>query len=141
MKRSKIVFSVSIDYDDDCLFDINVIRPDVKAHAHFYGDVDTFAAFGKALMRFPQSPTDTVSFEVGQVGHPSSFDYLLIKAYCASPVGDTTLKIIADNNEEGAAHLEFSIASEAAAINKLGGLLANWQMKANPQIVWKAETR
>ena len=143
MKRSKIVVSVSIDYDGDCTFDIDIIRPDVNAHVYFYCDADTFAAFGKALIAFPQSATDTVSFEVGQAGHPSSFGYLLINAYCASPAGHTALKIIVDNNEEGAVHhrFEFSIPSEAAAINKLGVLLANWQMKTNPHIVWKAETR
>jgi hypothetical protein len=143
MKRSKIVFSVGIDHDGDCTFDIDIIRPDVKGHVFFYGDADTFAAFGNALMAFPKSAADTASFEIGQAGHTSSFGYLLIKAYCASPVGHTALKIVIDNNEDGAAHhrFEFSIASEAASINKLGALLANWQMKTNPQIVWKAETR
>ena len=143
MKRSKIVFSVDVDHDGDCVFDIDIIRPDVKSYVYFYGDVGTFADFGKALMTFPKSATDAVIFEVGQVGHPSSFGYLLVKAYCASPAGHTALKIVVDNNEERAAHhrFEFSIASEAAAINKLGAMLSNWQMKTNPQIVWKAETR
>lgn len=94
-------------------------------------------------MEFPKSATGTVSFEIGQVGYPSSLGYLLIEAYCTSPAGHAALKIIVDNNEERAEHhrFEFSIASEVAAINKLGMLLSNWQMQINSQIVWKAETR
>ena len=142
MKKSKLLFSASIDHATHCSFDVDIIRPDVKAHVYFYGNTDTFATFGKALIAFPQSATDTVLFEAGQKGH-SSFGYLLIKAYCTSPAGHTALKIIAENNEDGAAHyrFEFSIAAEAASINKLGALLANWQVKNTPQLVWKAETR
>ena len=143
MKRSKIVFTVSVDHDGDCVFDIDVVRPDVKAHAYSYGDADTFTAFGKALMVFPRSAADTVSFEFGEAGHPASLSYMLIEAYCASPAGHTALKIIADNNEERAGHhrFEFSIASEAASINKLGALLVSWDVHSTSEIVWKAETR
>ncbi|WP_375417106.1 hypothetical protein [uncultured Hymenobacter sp.] len=141
MKKNKVVFSVSVDDDGDCLFDVDIIRPDVKAHAYFYGDANTFDAFGKTLMAFPKNAADTVGFEVGQAGHPSTLVYLLIEAYCASPVGHTALRIIVDNNEERAAHhrFEFSIASEAASINKLGTLLVNWNVSDTPEIVWKSQ--
>lgn len=143
MKKSKIIFTVNIDLDGDCTFDIDVIRPDVKAHTYFYGGADTLAAFGKKLITFPRNAAETVCFEAGHAGHASSFGYLRIEAYCASPAGHTALRIIADNNEERSAHhrFEFSIASEAASINRLGALLANWHFETTPQIVWKAETR
>lgn len=143
MKRSKIIFTVSVDLDGDCVFEIDVVRPDVKAHTYFYGDADTFAEFGKKLIAFPKDADETVRFEAGEAGNSSSFGYLRIEAYCASPVGHTALRIIADNNEERAAHhrFEFSISSEAASINKLGALLADWQVETTPQLVWKAETR
>ena len=143
MKRSKIVFTASVDLDGDCTFDIDITRPDVKAHAYFYGYADTFIDFGNKLKTFPRDVTETVCFEWGDVGNPSSFGYLRIEAYCASPAGHTALRIIVDNNGERAGYhrFEFSIASEAASINKLGALLTNWQVESTPQLVWKAETR
>ena len=143
MKRSKIIFTANVDLDGDCTFDIDVIRPDVKTHTYFYGDADTLTEFGKRLMAFPKDAAETVCFEWGSAEHPSSLGYLLIKAYCASPVGYTALQIVVENNESRAAHhrFEFSVASEAASINRLGALLANWQVETTPQIIWKAETR
>ena len=143
MKRNKIIFTANVDLDGDCTFDIDVIRPDVKAHAYFYGDVSTFHEFGKKLTTFPKDAAETVCFEAGYDGHPSSFSYLRVEAYCTSPAGHTALRTTADNNEERAAHhrFEFSLASEAASINKLGAMLANWQVETISQLVWKAETR
>ncbi|MDQ2770574.1 MAG: hypothetical protein M3Y54_08750 [Bacteroidota bacterium] len=143
MERSVIVFSVSMDYDGDCVFYIDISRPDVKTHTYFYGNADTFKAFGKSLMAFPKDATDTVEFQAGQDGHPSSLSYLLMCAYCASPYGHTALKVIVDNNEKMVSHsrFEFSIASEAASINKLGSMLAGWHVEDTPQIIWKSETR
>jgi hypothetical protein len=143
MKRSKIIFTANVDLDGDCTFDIDVIRPDVKTHTYCYGDPDMFTEFGKKLMAFPKDATETVCFELGYAEHPSVFGYLRIEAYCTSPVGHTALRITAENDEERAAHhrFEFSISSEAASINKLGALLANWQVETTPQITWKAETR
>ncbi|UOQ99198.1 hypothetical protein MUN81_06800 [Hymenobacter sp. 5317J-9] len=143
MKRNKIIFTANVDLDGDCTFDIDIIRPDVRAHAYFYGDADTFIEFGNKLVTFPQNATETVCFEWGEVGNPSSFGYLRIEAYCASPAGHTALRIIVDNNGERAERhrFEFSILSEAASINKLGALLTNWQVETTSQLVWKAETR
>lgn len=143
MERNTIIFSADVDYDGDCLFHIDIGRPDVKARVYFYGDADTFKAFGKSLVEFPKNATDTVEFQAGEDGHPSSMGYLLMLAYCASPLGHTALKITVDNNEKMPSHtrFEFSISSEAASINKLGSLLAGWHVEDTPQIIWKAETR
>ena len=143
MKRSKIIFTANVDFDGDCSFDIDVIRPDVKTHTYLYGDAGSLTEFGKKLMAFPKDAAETVCFEWGSAEHPSSLGYLRIEAYCASPMGHTALRIIAENNESRSAHyrFEFSIASEAASINRLGALLANWQAETTPRIVWKAETR
>ncbi|MBJ6110086.1 hypothetical protein JAO73_13770 [Hymenobacter sp. BT523] len=142
MKRSKIIFTVNVDFDGDCTFDIEVIRPDVRTHTYLYGDAASLAEFGKKLMAFPKDAAETVCFEWGQAEHPSAFGYLRMEAYCASPMGHTALRIIAEDGERAAHHrFEFSIASEAASINRLGALLANWQVETTPQLIWKAETR
>ena len=143
MKRNKIIFTANVDLDGDCTFDIDVIRPDVKSHTYFYGDADTLTDFGKKLMTFPKDAAETVCFEAGYAEHPSVFGYLRIEAYFASPAGHTAPRIIVENDKERPAHyrFEFSIVSEAASINRLGALLANWQVETTPQIVWKAETR
>ena len=143
MKRSKIIFTANVDLDGDCTFDIDVIRPDVKVRTYFYGNASTLTEFGKKLMVFPKDAADTVCFEAGYAEHPSVFGYLRIEAYCASPAGHTALRIIAENDKERPAHhrFEFSIVSEAAAINRLGALLANWNVSTTPEIIWKPETR
>ncbi|HEX8505399.1 MAG TPA: hypothetical protein VF630_08530 [Hymenobacter sp.] len=143
MKRNKIIFTANVDLNGGCTFDINIIRPDVRTHTCFYGDTDTLAEFGKKLMGFPKDATETVCFEAGYAEHPSVSGYLRIEAYCASPVGHTALRIIAENDKERPAHhrFDFSIVSEAASINRLGALLASWDVSNTPQILWKAETR
>ncbi|HEX8330159.1 MAG TPA: hypothetical protein VF629_21675 [Hymenobacter sp.] len=143
MKRSRIIITANVDLDGDCTFDIDVIRHDVKTHTYFYGDASVFKEFGKKLLDFPKNVAETVSFEAGYAEHPSVFGYLRIEAYCASPVGHTALRIIAENNKNPPGHhrFEFSIPSEAASLNKLGAQLANWQVETTPQIIWKAETR
>ena len=143
MKRSKIIFTANVDSDGDCTFDVDIIRPDVKTHTYFYGDADTLTAFGKKLMAFPKDAAETVCFEAGYAEHPSVFGYLRIEAYCASPAGHTALRIIAENNKERPDHyrFDFSIVSEAASINRLGALLASWNVNNTPEIIWKAETR
>ena len=143
MKRSKIIFTVNVDLDGDCTFDIDVITPSVKTHTYFYGDADILTEFGKKLMAFPKDAAETVCFEVGYPEHPSVFGHLRIEAYCTSPVGHTALRIIAENDKVRPTHyrFDFSIVSEAASLNRLGALLAKWQVETTPQIVWKAETR
>ena len=132
-----------MDFDVHCTFDLEIRTPQVKTHLSFYGQINEFAEFGRQLLAFPASAMHTVSFEVGTADKASTMEYLLLSAYCVDPQGHTALRIIVDNGAQGAAHhrFEFSIASEAASINRLGGLLANWNVGNMPEITWKAETR
>lgn len=140
MKRSKIIFTANVDLGGDYTFDIDIISPVVKTHTYFYGAIDLFTEFGKRLLAFPKDAADTVCFEAGYAEHPSVFGYLRIGAYCASPAGHTALRIIAENDKERPGHyrFDFSIVSEAAFINRLGALLANWNVANTPEIIWKA---
>ncbi|WP_046244499.1 hypothetical protein [Hymenobacter terrenus] len=143
MERSKIVFQASVDFGVHCTFDLEITSPQVKTYLSFYGQINEFVEFGQQLMAFPRSVAHTVSFEVGSADKASAMAYLLISAYCTDPQGHAALRFIVDNREQGAAYhcFEFSIASEAASINKLGALLADWNVSDTPEIIWKAETR
>lgn len=136
MKKSRIIFTANVDLDGDVTFDIEVIRPDVKTHTYFYGDADMLTEFGRKLMDFPKNAEETVCFEWGHAEYPTAFGYLRMEAYCSSPVGHTALRITVENGEQAAHHrFEFSIPSEAASINRLGALLATWQVQITPQLI------
>ncbi|WP_201983501.1 hypothetical protein [Hymenobacter rubidus] len=143
MEKSKIVFQGSVDFDVHCTFDLEISTPQVRTHLNFYGRINEFAEFGQQLTAFPKRVSHTVSFEIGSADKNVTIPYLLIKAYCTDAQGHTALRIVIDNREQGATHycFDFSIASEAASINKLGALLATWNVSNTPELVWRAETR
>ena len=138
-----MVFQGSVDSEPHCTFDLDIKSPQVKTHLSFYGHTDEFAEFGRELVKFPERISHTVSFELGNANRAYAMEYLLISAYCVDPQGHTALRIIIDNGASGADYhrFEFSIPSEAASINKLGALLASWNVSNTPEITWKSETR
>ena len=140
MRSGEIRFAVSVDYDDECVFEVVVSQGAIESCTHFYGDADTWKDFGNRLVAFPRDITERVVFETGQ--RHSNFAYMSLSAYCYDPQGHAAVKVIADNNaaDPYRCKLEFSIPSEVASINKIGQFLLNWQIKNYAAIVWQAQT-
>ena len=138
--RGEIRFAASVDYDDDCMFEVVVSQGTIESRSHFYGHTDTWKEFGRRLIAFPGDITEHVVFETGQ--RHSNFAYLSLRAYCYDPRGHAAVKVIADNNDADPyrCKVEFSIPTEVASINKLGQCLLNWQIKNHAEIVWRAQT-
>jgi hypothetical protein len=137
----KLKISASTASGSDVDFDFRASLGELQVHAHFWDIAEVFKQFGEKLMDFPQSISDVVTLEIGIV-HPGFYqNYLLLKAYCYDANGHSALKIITHNNklEPQSQRIEFSILTEAAALNKLGSLLKNWQPQEVPDIVWQAQ--
>jgi len=124
----------------DCEFDVIVSKGTIENHLQFYGDTDTWKAFGKQLTDFPQNAAECVVFDASHCG--SYLDSLLFEAYCYDAQGHAALRIVVDNNEDKQRRckLDFSILAEAASINRLGYFLLNWQVENGSEIVWEAQT-
>ncbi|TGE22263.1 hypothetical protein E5K00_18625 [Hymenobacter aquaticus] len=128
-----------MDYDEDCTFDVTILKGKIETHVTFLGSVDTWQTFAKHLLRYPATVNDKAAFEVR--GGPCQ-DYFCLNAYCYDAAGHTAVQVITDNNEDipGRCRMEFSIRAEAASINNLGRLLLDWQVENDSEIIWQAQT-
>lgn len=135
-----IRFAASVDYDGDCTFDVTISKDKIETHIHFYGDTETWKAFGKQLTNFPQSAAECVVFDASR--NDLYIDSLLLEFYCYDAHGHAALRVVVDNNEDKhlRCRLDFAIFAEAASINLLGFLLLNWQVENGSGIVWEAQT-
>lgn len=141
MIRGELIISASTDFDGDTSFDVSIRLGALQIQVYFWGEADWFRQFGEGLSAFPASIDDVIEFEVGQIKPPSHQNYLLIRAYCYDGSGHSALKIIMHNNEPEphALYTEFSIPTEAAALNTLGNRLKNWQPSERPELVWETQ--
>ncbi|GAA5092883.1 hypothetical protein GCM10023259_103900 [Thermocatellispora tengchongensis] len=65
-----------------------------------------------------------------------------MKAYCYDTIGHTALTVNIDHKKEPPDdfRIHFSVLAEAASLNHLGRLLANWEVKNNSELYWQAYT-
>ena len=141
MNRGTINFAASNVESGWGDFDLEITQAEIRAHSHFSGETGGWQLFGQQLQGFPSHLTSRVALET-RVSEPSIHGYLLLEAYCYDAMGHTALRVIADNMEQEPfrQRMEFSIPAEVASLNKLGQLLANWQVADNTEVQWQAQT-
>lgn len=143
MMKGKIVFATSIDSEGDGTFDntfdVTISKGRIETHTHLYLDSNLWQEFGRQLLTFPENTTAKVVFDATDNG--MYWQSLRLEAYCFDLLGHTALRISVDNNDPDPhrCRLEFSIPAEAASLNKLGRLLANWQPEHESEIIWEAQ--
>lgn len=131
---------VQID-DDELKFQIEVCNEFCKSVLEFYHYADCFQEFAKALINFPKTINDIVTFQVGEDGGEMNWAYFLkLKVYCSEPNGHSAIHIIIDNRQdEPERHRsEFSLTTLPASLNTFGQRLLNWNPKTNKIFEWSA---
>jgi len=94
----------------------------------FYAYPDELRDFGTKLEAFPASVGDVVVFEYGSQDQKEEYCWVILKAYVYDAKGHTALEVGAQNNQDPPAQASgsFSVALEAATLNRLGAELVAW---------------
>jgi hypothetical protein len=92
----------------------------------FYAYPETIAEFGKKLMDFPKTTSDTVAFEYGS--EPNYYCYFRLSAVVLNSRGHSALEIEFNNRLEPPAKAEchFFMSCEPATVNTFGKKLLDW---------------
>lgn len=144
MRGGMLKFAASEVINGSCTSDVAISKGLIETHVSFYEYSNAWMTFGEALQTFPLQSQDVVTFKAG-APEPNTNNQrrasILLKAYCYDHQGHTAIQIIVDNNEPLPVkeRLELSIVAEAASLNSLGKLLANWRVETESEIVWKAQ--
>lgn len=94
----------------------------------FYAYPNELREFGAKLEAFPSSVDDVAVFEYGSKDRMEEYCWAILKAYVYDAKGHSALEVGARNNLDPPAQASgsFSVALEAAALNRLGAELVAW---------------
>ena len=118
------------------------------SNGFFAGTTDIYCAvqdlveIGGGLKNFPKTADDEYRYE-----HRSEdpalrcYRYFLLRAYTTDAVGHSALQIKMNCNasQPNEGMCEFSIRAEAAAINRLGGLLEEFSKLGHLELHWRLD--
>ena len=105
----------------------------------FYTGVPCLKEFAESLQNFPKCIGDEVQFVYGSPHKEDrKYRHLVVRAYTIGNVGHCAIQLTFNNHEEepdeGCA--SFSIAADAAAINRLGKLLQKFSGLQHLELFW-----
>ena len=117
--------------DDDGMLQVEVeaSNGDQIGKQDFYVYPEDLEEFGKNLISFPSSISDTVTFEYGK--KDNYYSHVVLSAMLLGSTGPACIKVQLDNLAEppGDAYSRFYISAEAASINAFGKSLVDWSKK------------
>ncbi|MBK0404421.1 hypothetical protein I5M27_15590 [Adhaeribacter sp. BT258] len=131
------------EWDEEFYFEITASNQVFKVtHNAFYGEESWFQDFAKQLVDFPKSQDQVVKFEAGKENEKGWLNHFMIKVFCFDPNGHCAIEILSEDNSEPPSNyrINFSLNSEAAAINRLGKALLDWNPKETETLLWENTT-
>lgn len=131
---------LDVDEYDAPYVELSVSGGGFAARQDLYVEDDEWVEFGKALQSFPRNLEHEVAFENG-APEGKYYCYILLRAFVYDGVGHSALEVKVSNYSapphSAAAH--FYLPCEAAALNRMGGLLEAWARSKEYEFVFSTD--
>jgi hypothetical protein len=108
-----------------------------EAWGEAYSYPETFAEFGRALTKFPNSIADEVKLELGSAD-PGYAEHLMLRAFVYDGSGHCAVEIRTHSRGDvlTSSSCQFAVPTEAASMNDLGRIVIEWALKPEKAFVF-----